>query len=75
MSIEKLQKVAMTFVNASVKAKWLRWWNSPIPERIKNRFPSTDPIKEKTLEDWLHRASFWAQVFLNYIVLTFLYVL
>lgn len=68
MSLEKLQKVTTTFVNASVKAKWFCWWNSPIPKRIKNMFPSIDPIKEKSLEDWLHRALFWAQVLLNWVL-------
>jgi hypothetical protein len=63
MSIEKLQKVATTHVDASVKARWLRWWNSPADVKAKNKFPTSLPLREKVLEDWLHKASFWAQVF------------
>ena len=62
MTIEKLQKVATTHVDASFKARWLRWWNSPADVKIQNIFPSTLPLREKVLEDWLHRASFWAQL-------------
>jgi hypothetical protein len=62
MTIEKLQKVATTHVDAHFKAKWLRWWNSPAEVKDKNRFPSSLPIREKVLENWLNKASFWAQV-------------
>jgi hypothetical protein len=64
MTIEKLQKVATTHVDAHFKAKWLRWWNSPAEVKDKNRFPSSLPIREKVLENWLNKASFWAQVHL-----------
>jgi hypothetical protein len=65
MTIEKLQKVATTHVDASFKAKWLRWWNSPTNVKVKNHFPSSVPLKEKNLDDWLNKASFWAQVHLH----------
>jgi hypothetical protein len=64
MTIEKLQKVATTHVDAHFKAKWLRWWNSHAEVKDKNRFPSSLPIREKVLENWLNKASFWAQVHL-----------
>ena len=64
MTIEKLQKVATTHVDAHFKAKWLRWWNSPADVKDKNRFPSSLPLREKVLENWLNKASFWAQVHL-----------
>jgi hypothetical protein len=65
MTIEKLQKVATTHVDASFKAKWLRWWNSPAKVKIENQFPSTVPLREKFLDEWLNKASFWAQVHLH----------
>lgn len=63
MTIEKLQKVATTHVDASFKARWLRWWNSPTDVKTQNIFPSSVPLREKVLEDWLHKASLWAQVY------------
>ena len=62
MTIEKPQKVATAHVDAHFKAKWLRWWNSPADVKEKNRFPSSLPLREKVLENWLNKASFWAQV-------------
>ena len=66
MTIEKLQKVATTHVDASFKAKWLRWWNSSANVKIKNHFPSSNPIREKVLDDWLNKASFWAHVHFHF---------
>ena len=51
MTIEKLQKVATTHVDASFKAKWLGWWNSPAGVKIKNKFPYALPLREKVLDD------------------------
>jgi hypothetical protein len=65
MTIEKLQKVATTHVDVSFKAKWLRWWNSPAKVKIENQFPSTVPLREKFLDEWLNKASFWVQVQLH----------
>jgi len=62
MTIEKLQKIVTCPVEASFKAKWLHWWNAPVPERLANKFPVDKPMRERTLDDWLHKASFWAQV-------------
>ena len=39
MTIEELQKVATTHVDASFKARWLRWWNSSAKVKTKNKFP------------------------------------
>ena len=58
MTIEKLQKVATTHVDASLKAMWLQWWNSSTDVKIKNQFPSVLPLREKVLNDWLNKASF-----------------
>ena len=71
MTIEKLQKMATAHVDAHFKAKWLRWWNSPADVKEKNRFPSSLPIREKVLENWLNKASFWAQVHLVIIMSMF----
>lgn len=58
MNIEKLQNVATTFVNAYLKAKCLRWWKSPIPERIKNIFPDTfyrEPLHDECPQYHRHK--------------------
>ena len=62
MTIEKLQKVATAHVDAHFKAKWLRWWNSSVEVKEHNKFPLAFPPMEKVLENWLNKASFWAQV-------------
>ena len=61
MTIEKLQKVATTHVDAFFKAKWLQWWNFSSDVKIKNQFPSALPLREKVLDNWLNIASIWAQ--------------
>jgi hypothetical protein len=65
MTIEKLQKVATTHVDASFKAKWFWWWNSPTKVKIKNQFPSAPPLCEKILDDWLNKASLCTHVHLQ----------
>ena len=60
MSIEKIQKVATTHADASIKARRLWWWNSPAGVKTINKFRTSHPLREKVLDDWLHRASFWA---------------
>jgi len=65
MTIEKLQKIVTCPVDASVKAKWLQWWNSPRHNRSEVKFPIDVPLREKALDEWLQKASFWAQVLLH----------
>ena len=65
VTIEKLQKLATTHVDAHFKARWLRWWNSPLDVKDKNKFPTALPLRERVLENWLTKASFWAQVHLQ----------
>ena len=62
MTIEKLQKVATSQVDVEYKAKWLHWWNSSTNVCLGNKFPWESPLKSATLEPWLNKASFWAQV-------------
>ena len=52
-------------MDAHFKAKWLRWWNSTVEVKEANHFPSAIPLREKVLESWLNRASFWAQVLIQ----------
>jgi len=59
MTIEKLQKIVTCPVDASFKAKWLQWCNSPRQERSKVKFFIDVPIREKALDEWLQNASFW----------------
>ena len=75
MTIEKLQKIVTCPVEASFKAKWLHWWNASIRERSENKFPIDKPMREKTLDDWLHKASFWAQVYPFLSLLNFVHIL
>ena len=74
MTIEKLQKIVTCPVEASLKAKWLHWWNASSRERSENKFPIDKPMKEKALDDWLHKASFWAQVYLFLGLLNFVFI-
>ena len=62
MTIEKLHKIVTCLVEAFFKAKWLHWWNATLRERLENKFFIDKPIKKKALDDWLHKASFWAQI-------------
>jgi hypothetical protein len=75
MTIEKLQKIVTCPVETSFKAKWLHWWNAPLCERLDNKFPVDKHMRERVLDDWLHKASFWAQVnpFLGLLHFHFLY--
>jgi hypothetical protein len=65
MTIEKLQKVATTHGDAFFKTKWLRWWNSPSEVKFKNQIPSVFSLREKILDDWFNKASFWVQIHLQ----------
>jgi hypothetical protein len=75
MLIEKFQKIVTCSVETSFKAKWLHWWNAPFRERLANKFSVDKPMNERALDDWLHKASFWAQVnpFLALFIFIFLY--
>jgi len=44
--IKKHQKMATIHVDASLKAKWLQWWNSSTKVKIENKFPSALPFCE-----------------------------
>jgi len=44
-----IQKVATSNVDASFKAKWLRWWNSSTSVKDDNKFSFDFPLKEKVL--------------------------
>lgn len=61
MTLEKLQMIATTPVEPKFKARWLKWWNSSEMARESLRFPLGD-VKDKELDAWLIKASFWAQV-------------
>ena len=61
MTIERLQKIATSNVEPRFKSRWLHHWNSPPYIRSAFRFPSAR-FKDNTLDLFLNRASFWAQV-------------
>ena len=63
MTIKKSQEIVTCPVKTSLKAKWLHWWNASIRERSKNKFPINKLKRENALDDWLHKASFWAQIY------------
>ena len=58
MTIEKVHKVAATFVDVKFKAKRLHWWNSSSIIQKGNKFPMTIPLKKKTLDLRFNKASF-----------------
>jgi hypothetical protein len=62
MTIEKLQNIITYLVEVSFKAKWLHWWDAPLRERLDNKFLLDNSMKEKALDEWLHKTPFWAQV-------------
>ena len=62
MTVEKLQKVAMSMVEPKYKAKWLYWWNYFANVQIGNKFSSESLVKSAMLEAWLSKASLWAHV-------------
>ena len=51
MTIEKLQKVATTHVDAHFKARWLRWWNFTTEFKEENKFPLAPPLRKKVLKN------------------------
>jgi hypothetical protein len=57
-----MAKVSYCKVLAEYKVKWLVWWNSDLAARARVGFPLCKQMKEKLLDPWLQRASFWAQV-------------
>jgi hypothetical protein len=61
MTIERLQKVATSAMEPQFKARWLHQWNSPPFVRAAYRFPGPR-FKDSALDQFLNRASFWAQV-------------
>jgi len=61
MTIERLQKVSTSAVEPRFKARWLHQWNSPPFIRAAYRFPAPR-FKDSALDQFLNRASFWAQV-------------
>ena len=63
MTLDKLQKIATTHVDAKYKAKWLKWWNSSPMSREALRFLSST-AKDIEFDAWLVKTSFWAQVVL-----------
>ncbi|KAG0614198.1 hypothetical protein M758_6G158200 [Ceratodon purpureus] len=62
MTLDRLHKIATTNVPSDHKTKWLQWWNATLAVRKSVRFPEDRPMKDKTLDTWLHVASLWAQL-------------
>lgn len=61
MTPKKLQKVFATVVQPQFRVRWLKWWNSSDLSREALHFLSPGFI-DATLESWLPRAKFWAEV-------------
>lgn len=61
MTAEKLQKVSTTVVQPHFRVRWLKWWNSSEMSREALHFPPPG-FTDATLESWLPRAAFWAEV-------------
>lgn len=61
MTPEKLQKISTTVVQPHFRVRWLKWWNSSAMSREALHFPPPG-FSDATLESWLPRAAFWAEV-------------
>ena len=62
MQQEKLHMFATSAIPTKMKIKWLERWNSPESIRKSHRFPKPS-FADTVFPPWLHRATWWAQVF------------
>lgn len=65
MLAEKLQRISTTMVQPEYRVRWLKWWNSSDMSRQALHFPAAG-FNLNTLESWLPKAAFWAEVGLSW---------
>ena len=58
---EKLHRVAVSNVDAEVKVGWLKFWNGNRFDKDALQFPKS-PFSDSALDDWLSKATYWAQL-------------
>jgi len=80
MTQERLHVLATAAVDAETKVSWLKLWNTSKINRESSRFPTGKTLTDRNFLLWLHKATFWAQVFLHSIksilrVLQFIFLL
>jgi hypothetical protein len=61
MKLDKLQRISTTVVQPQFRVRWMKWWNSSDISREALHFPPPK-FTDATLESWLPRAAFWAEV-------------
>jgi hypothetical protein len=61
MTQEKLHMIATSSMEPEMKVKWLEQWNCDGALRQALRFPK-GRFPDSNFLDWLHRATWWAQV-------------
>jgi hypothetical protein len=58
ISLEKLQVLVTSCVDASQKVMWLRWWN--VKHLVKKNLKFLDTkVSNVDFIKWLHKATFW----------------
>ena len=62
MTQEKLYRLCVATVDATQKVQWLKCWNGSSYLRASSGIPSA-PFSDATFDTWLHKATFWSQVF------------
>jgi hypothetical protein len=68
---EKLYMLATSAMPPRMMVKWLQRWNSSVAIRDAHRFFKTSFADSKFL-DWLNRATWWAQVSINFNIHVFI---
>lgn len=63
MTQERLHILSTATVNAETKVSWLKLWNTSKINRESSKFPTGKTLSDRNLLLWLHKATFWAQVF------------
>lgn len=67
MGQEKLWSMATSLTHPDQKVKWLERWNKSASLREAVKFPPPG-FNDITFLDWLHKATWWSQVLLFYIL-------
>lgn len=64
MKLEKLWMLGTCAMEPSMKVFWLERWNQPPPQRVQLKFPKLG-FSDAVFGEWLHKATWWAQVSKN----------
>ena len=70
MQKEKLYLLSTSAMPVKMKVKWLQRWNSPLT-RESHKFPKPG-FSDVVFLAWLHKATWWAQVYFEILLATLL---